>query len=53
MSKWKCRMCDYVYDPEKGDPDNDVKPGTAFENLPEGWVCPSCGASKDSFDKLG
>lgn len=53
MSKWKCRVCEYVYDPEKGDPDNGVKPGTAFENLPEGWVCPSCGASKDSFDKIG
>jgi rubredoxin len=53
MSKWKCRVCEYVYDSEKGDPDNDVKPGTAFENLPEGWVCPSCGASKDSFDKIG
>lgn len=53
MSKWKCRMCDYIYDPEKGDPDNGVEPGTSFESLPESWVCPSCGASKDSFDKLG
>ena len=53
MSKWKCRVCEYVYDHEKGEPDNGVKPGTAFENLPEGWVCPSCGASKDSFDKIG
>lgn len=46
-------MCDYIYDPEKGDPDNGVEPGTSFESLPESWVCPSCGASKDSFDKLG
>lgn len=53
MSKWKCRMCDYIYDPEKGDPDNDVKPGTSFESLPESWVCPSCDADKDSFDNLG
>lgn len=52
MSKWECRVCGYVYNPEKGDPDNGVKPGTSFENLPEDWVCPSCGASKDLFDKL-
>ena len=36
----------------KGRPDNGVNPGTAFENLPEDWVCPSCGANKDLFDKL-
>jgi len=52
MSKWECRVCGYIYDPEKGDPDNGVKSGTAFESLPEDWVCPSCGASKDLFDKL-
>lgn len=52
MSKWKCRVCDYIYDPAKGDPDNGVNAGTAFENLPEDWVCPSCGANKDLFDKL-
>lgn len=52
MTKWECRVCGYVYDPGKGDPDNGVKPGTPFENLPEDWVCPSCGASKDLFDKL-
>ncbi|HHT9130437.1 MAG TPA: rubredoxin [Candidatus Brocadiaceae bacterium] len=52
MSKWECRVCGYIYDPERGDPDNGVKPGTTFENLPEDWVCPACGASKDLFDKL-
>ena len=52
MSKWECRVCGYVYDPAKGDPDNGVNAGTAFENLPEDWVCPSCGANKDLFDKL-
>ncbi|HHT9146383.1 MAG: rubredoxin [Candidatus Brocadiaceae bacterium] len=52
MSKWECRVCGYIYDPAKGDPDNGVNAGTAFENLPEDWVCPSCGANKDLFDKL-
>ncbi|MDQ1273606.1 MAG: hypothetical protein QG591_2236 [Planctomycetota bacterium] len=52
MSKWECRICGYVYDPGKGDPDNGVKSGTSFENLPEDWTCPSCGANKDLFDKL-
>lgn len=52
MAKWECRVCGYIYDPAKGDPDNGVNPGTAFENLPEDWVCPSCGANKDLFDKL-
>ena len=52
MAKWECRVCGYLYDPERGDPDNGVKPGTTFENLSEDWVCPACGASKDLFDKL-
>jgi rubredoxin len=52
MSKWECRVCGYVYDPKKGDPDNGAPPGTSFDALPNDWVCPSCGASKDLFDKL-
>jgi rubredoxin len=52
MEKWKCTLCDYVYDPEKGDPDSGVAPGTAFEDLPDGWVCPWCGATKDKFKKV-
>lgn len=40
-----------MYDPEKGDPRNDVKPGTPFEELPEDWVCPVCGAPKDVFER--
>ena len=50
MKKWKCSICDYIYDPAKGDPDNGVKPGTAFEKIPEDWVCPTCGAAKDMFE---
>jgi rubredoxin len=52
MQKWQCSVCGYLYDPEQGDPDNGVNPGTPFENLPEDWVCPVCGASKDEFEKV-
>jgi len=51
MAKYVCTVCEYVYDPEKGDPDNGVKPGTPFEAVPEDWVCPVCGAGKDKFEK--
>ncbi len=47
--KYVCDVCGYVYDPAKGDPDNDVAAGTAFEDLPDDWVCPVCGAAKDDF----
>jgi len=49
MGKYVCDVCGYIYDPAVGDPDGSVKPGTAFEALPEDWVCPTCGAGKDSF----
>jgi rubredoxin len=49
MNRYVCDICDYVYDPEQGDPENGVEPGTAFEQLPDDWVCPVCGAGKDSF----
>ena len=51
MEKYVCTICGYVYDPEKGDPDSGIEPGTAFEHLPEDWVCPLCGAPKDDFEK--
>jgi len=51
MQKYKCTVCDYVYDPEKGDPDSGIKPGTPFEELPDTWVCPICGADKSAFEK--
>lgn len=53
MDKWECMVCGYVYDPAVGDPDNGVDPGTPFEALPDDWVCPSCGAGKDMFEKMG
>jgi rubredoxin len=52
MQKYQCTACDYVYDPEKGDPDNGVEPGTPFEDVPDDWVCPDCGADKDMFEPL-
>ena len=51
MDKWECSVCGYTYDPELGDPENNVPAGTAFEQLPEDWVCPVCGASKSQFLK--
>ena len=53
MDKWECTVCGYVYDPAKGDPEADVLPGTTFEDLPDDWVCPDCGADKDMFEKAG
>lgn len=51
MDKYRCSVCGYVYNPEKGDPDSGIKPGTPFEDLPDDWTCPVCGASKDQFQK--
>jgi len=50
MRKYKCTICGYIYDPEKGDPDSGIRPGTPFEELPDDWVCPICGANKDAFE---
>lgn len=48
MQKYEC-PCGYIYDPEIGDPDSGIEPGTPFENLPDEWVCPKCGAEKEYF----
>ncbi len=52
MDKYRCTVCGYIYEPEKGDPDNGVNPGTAFEDLPDTWLCPECGVGKDMFEKI-
>jgi rubredoxin len=52
MTKWKCIACGYIYDPEKGDPVSGIKPSTPFEELPDTWVCPVCGVTKDMFEKV-
>lgn len=53
MSRWLCIPCDYIYDPKQGDPDNGVSAETVFEDLPDYWACPVCGAGKDAFENLG
>jgi rubredoxin len=52
MTKYRCTVCEYIYDPVQGDPDNGIKPGTAIKDLPEGWVCPECGVGKESFEAI-
>jgi rubredoxin len=52
MDKYRCVICDYIYDPAEGDPGNGVDPGTAFEDLPSDWVCPLCGADTSNFEKV-
>ena len=52
MAKYECTVCGYVYDPAAGDPDGNIPPGTAFEDLPDSWVCPVCGAAKSDFEKV-
>ncbi len=51
MNRQRCPVCGYIYDTETGDENNDVTPGTAFEDLPSGWSCPVCGASTDEFEE--
>ncbi|MCX8172556.1 MAG: rubredoxin [Archaeoglobaceae archaeon] len=52
MSKYQCSICGYIYDENEGDPDSNVPPGTKWEDLPDDWVCPVCGANKDQFEKI-
>ncbi|MFI3282528.1 MAG: rubredoxin [Rikenellaceae bacterium] len=52
MKKYKCTVCQHIYDPKEGDPENFVNPNTPFEELPEGWRCPICGESKWAFEVM-
>lgn len=49
MDKYVCDVCGYIYDPQVGDSDNNIDPGTSFEDLPDDWECPLCGVGKDEF----
>ena len=51
MDKYICTVCDWVYDPEIGDPEHGIAPGTKFEDIPDDWVCPLCGVGKQDFEK--
>ena len=48
--KYICTVCEYIYDPELGDPESGIEPGTAFEDIPDDWVCPLCGVGKEDFE---
>lgn len=50
--KYQCTLCGYIYDPEIGDPDSGIAPNTPFEELPDSWTCPQCGASKSDFEEF-
>lgn len=52
MKRYVCTLCGYVYDPQVGDPDNGIEPETSFDDIPDSWVCPECGAGKEDFDLL-
>jgi len=52
MDKYECEVCGYIYDPELGDPDGGIEPGTKFEDIPDDWVCPECGVTKEDFFKI-
>ena len=49
MNQYECDICGYIYDPEQGDPEDGIPPGTSFEDLPDDWVCPECSVGKDEF----
>jgi len=50
MQKYVCKVCGHIYDPAIGQPEDGIEPGTPFEELPDDWVCPECGAEKDMFE---
>ncbi len=52
MEKYKCQICGYIYDPDEGDPDMDIMPGTPFSDLPDDYLCPVCAAGKEEFFSL-
>ncbi|MFC2012809.1 rubredoxin [Chloroflexota bacterium] len=52
LAKYRCTICGYVYEPELGDPDNGIKPGAPFEEIPDDWECPVCGAAKSEFERI-
>lgn len=51
MKKYTCSICGYTYDEEAGDPENGIAPGTKWEDLPDDWACPMCGAGKEMFEE--
>ena len=52
MRKFECVICGHIYSEAEGDPDHGIPPGTKWEDLPDDWTCPECGAMKESFDEI-
>jgi len=52
VKKWECIVCGFIYDEEEGLPDEGIEPGTAWENVPEDWICPDCGVGKEDFEMV-
>jgi rubredoxin len=52
MRKFQCRYCSHIYDEEFGDPDTGIAPGTLWGDIPDSWVCPECGATKDDYEEI-
>ena len=52
MGEYRCTVCGYIYDPQAGDPDGGIEPGTPFEDLPDDWSCPVCSAEKSQFEAV-
>lgn len=53
MKKYRCTVCDWIYDPVVGDPESGIAPGTPFEEIPDEWTCPVCGVGKEDFEVVG
>ena len=52
MDSYRCKVCGYIYDPEEGDPDGGIAPKTPFDEIPDSWLCPVCGAPKTEFERV-
>ena len=52
MKKYRCVVCEWIYDPAVGDPDGGIAPGTPFEEIPDDWACPVCGVDKSNFEEV-
>lgn len=52
MDKYRCIICDYIYDPAQGDPSHGIEPGTSFDDIPDDWNCPLCGVDKSNFEPI-
>lgn len=52
MKRWRCLICDFIYDEAKGMPDDGISPGTRWEDIPDSWMCPDCGVKKSEFEMV-